>query len=143
MNKAWTQRHREDTEENHSLRQAMAQMKSITEMVAELNKHESGSKEWEEAERTIHEDPLSLEVRTDWYRPGEIASVAFKPAEFCILLCTGGPACRIIGELTEHGEPEKARIEHQDWGTPWTEHRLDVKEHETLLEYCRCFYYGE
>ena len=43
------------------------------------------------------------------------------PEEFEILLCTGGPACRIVGDLDESCQPSSARIEHQDWGTPWTE----------------------
>ncbi len=54
---------------------------------------------------------------------------------------TGGPATRIIGELNEHGEPTRARLQVQDWGTPWTDYRGG--DQETLLTYARCFYFGE
>jgi hypothetical protein len=54
-------------------------------------------------------------------RPGGRRSqiVGAKPSEFMILLCTGGPAVRIRGELDRYSEPEKPRIEYQDWFTPW------------------------
>ncbi|MDR6858912.1 hypothetical protein J2W96_005244 [Variovorax guangxiensis] len=41
--------------------------------------------------------------------------------EFEILLCTGGPTVRIVGDLDHHGEPDRARIEYQDWFEPWRE----------------------
>ena len=63
-----------------------------------------------------------------------------KPFEFCILLSTGGPASRIRGEL-DNGEPCRAWLEVQDWGTPWTQY-FDI-EQDTLLAYARCFYFGE
>ena len=55
----------------------------------------------EEAARdAIVEDPLSLEVRCGWHSPGETGDAE----EFRLLLGTGGPAVRIIGEL-DNGEP--------------------------------------
>jgi hypothetical protein len=69
----------------------------------------------DDARQRISEDPLSVEVRSDWTTPGE----ELEAAEFCILLCTGGPAVRIVGELNR-GEPCRAWLEYQDWGTPWT-----------------------
>lgn len=54
----------------------------------------------DEARQRIQEDPLSVEVRKDWYTPGDEPE---KPSEFCILLCTGGPAVRLLGDLNEHG----------------------------------------
>lgn len=100
--------------------------------------------DWDEddARQTIQEDALSVEVRSDWHTPGD--SEDSKPTEFRILLCTGGPAVQIIGELNEHFEPDRARIQHQDWGTPWTEiFGLDASQVEALLTYCRQFYFGE
>lgn len=100
--------------------------------------------EWDEddAQQTIQEDALSVEVRTDWHSVGD--SDGQKPSEFKILLCTGGPAVQIIGELNEHLEPDRARIQHQDWGTPWTDiFRLDSYQVEALLTYCRQFDFGE
>jgi len=103
----------------------------------------------EEVERAIHEDALSVEVRSGWYTPGDRCDrMANKPAEYCILLCTGGPACRIVGQLSEHGEPETATMEVQDWGTPWTPIRPmvgpdDYNSEPVMLAYARCFYFGE
>ena len=70
----------------------------------------------EEAESAIYEDPLSIQYRSGWTSSPE----DMQPEEFEILLCTGGPAVRIVGELGNHGEPCRAWIEFQDWGTPWT-----------------------
>ena len=101
----------------------------------------------------ITESALSVEVRSGWYFPGsEIQDTA--PLEYKILLTTGGPALRIIGELDQYGEPETARLEWQDWGTPWTplmfsdftspDEIVRVREESAhaLLTYARAFYYG-
>jgi len=97
--------------------------------------------EWSEdsARERIQEDALSVEIRSGWYTPGSEP----EPEEFAILLCTGGPAVRIRGELGRHNEPERAWLEYQDWGTPWQEYHGDGCEHDTLLTYCRQFYFGE
>lgn len=91
----------------------------------------------DQARERVQEHPLSVQIRSGWYYPGSDP----EPVEFEILLGTGGPATRIIGDLGEHGEPTSARLEVQDWGTPWTEYR-DADE-DILLEYCQCFYFGE
>src|SRR5262245_49533610 len=109
-------------------------------MVAALNAAESDD-ERESAEQAVYEDPLSIQVRTGWYSACDPKSDR-RPQEFEIPLCTGGPAGRISGRLDEHQEPESARIEHQDWGTPWTEYR-EARDDEALLAYCRCFCFGE
>ena len=93
----------------------------------------------DDAEQRIHEDPLSVEVRGEWHTPGASRNGALD--EFRILLGTGGPAVRIIGELDQYGQPSKATLQTQDWFLPWTDCR-DADE-ETLLTYCRCFYFGE
>jgi hypothetical protein len=89
------------------------------------------------ARETIINDPLSVEVRSDWTSPGH----EMAPAEFCILLCTGGPAVRIVGDLNR-GEPSNPRVEHQDWGTPWTEFFPTNDQREALQVYVSLFYYG-
>lgn len=96
----------------------------------------------DDAEQHIREDALSVEVRTGWYVPSDCVDARDRPTaeEFRILLATGGPAVRIMGELS-NGEPERAWLEVQDWGTPWTRY-FDI-EQDTLLAYARCFYYGE
>ena len=94
----------------------------------------------DEARQAIQEDALSVEVRADWHEP---SNIEVKPDEFTILLCTGGPACRIVGDLDEWQQPDRARIEYQDWFTPWVE-LVDISssEREALLTYAREFYFG-
>jgi hypothetical protein len=139
--------------------QAQAQFESIKEMVEALkaggeNYAANNFKAYEDAQRAIHEDALSVEVRSDWHCLG--TSNDDRPTEYRILLCTGGPAIQIQGELSEHGEPETARLMMQDWGLVWTEYRphagigdekgrpvLDPNAQEILLTYARQFYFGE
>lgn len=89
----------------------------------------------DDARQRIEEDALSVEVRSDWVSPG----AEMTASEFCIVLCTGGPAARICGELDDNGEPRRAWLEYQDWGTPWTEYV--GADQDTLLAYARCFVY--
>ena len=87
----------------------------------------------------VTEDPLSIQVRSDWHDLGDTPEAA----EFNILLCTGGPAVRILGTL--HMEsPERCRLQHQDWGTAWTDVvSLTVSQREALSWYCEQFYWGD
>jgi hypothetical protein len=110
----------------------------------------------EDAEQRIQEDPLSIEVRSGWVSPSH-ASLStgdrMQAEEFCILLSTGGPAVRIMGELDENCEPYRAWLEVQDWFTPWTQYfgttsRSDPgmlenqASQDVLLTYARQFYFG-
>lgn len=123
----------------------------------------------DKARKAIEESPLSVEVRSGWvsaFGSGEGFEHEFEPVEYNILLCTGGPAVRIIGTLGRYSEPDTARIEYQNWGTPWTEMRYgDFHERPNgtawtnalvdkyledamafdalLLSYARQFWYGE
>jgi hypothetical protein len=115
---AWADQNPEDADE----------LKELTEAVGEWATRE-------DVEQAIAEDPLSIEVRSDWHGLGEFVDQA-RPAEFKILLTTGGPALRIMGEL-DNGEPTRAWLEYQDWGTPWTQY-YDA-EQDVLLTYCRQF----
>jgi hypothetical protein len=94
----------------------------------------------DEDDSPVQEDPLSVEVRSGWHFPGDVDA---RPEEFCILLGTGGPASRIIGNLDDYGQPGDCRFEYQDWGKPWTEARTTPKQDSTMLEYARHFYFGE
>ena len=91
----------------------------------------------DDASERIQESPLSIEVRSGWANCGD----ALNAEEFQILLCTGGPAVRILGELDQHGQPDRAWIEYQDWGTPWTQY-FDA-DGATLVRYAQQFYFGE
>lgn len=57
---------------------------------------------------------------------------------FMILLGTGGPAMRIIGELNEYGEPITAKYQYQDWFTEWTTAE-GSEDNEIVLQYAREF----
>lgn len=142
--------------------QGQAQFDSIREMVEQLQEAQKGLdqgrfpyhfwKLFEDAERAIHDDPLSVEVRGGWHVPGVCQEPSNqygdgKAVEYRILLCTGGPAVQIVGDLSEHGEPVTAVMQVQDWFLPWTDFHPDNVLHseymEILLAYARCFYFGE
>lgn len=91
----------------------------------------------DEARERIQEDALSIEVRSGWTPLGDTLTAD----EFMILLSTGGPATRIVGEIDEYGEPRRAWLEVQDWFQPWT--RYFNAEQDVLLAYAQCFYFGE
>lgn len=151
--------------ENHAEEQAAAQYSSIVDMLAavecdydrlqelrdtdpedltdedreelaELEAAAGDCEDEEDARQRIQEDPLSVEVRSDWASPGEELTAG----EFQILLCTGGPAVRIVGEL-DRGEPCRAWLEYQDWGTPWTQYF--GASSDTLCQYASHFFFGE
>jgi hypothetical protein len=110
---------------------------ALVEMVDALESATT-DEEREAAEQTIQEDPLSVEVRSGWYTLGE---ENVKPEEYNILLSTGGPATRIVGRLSDYGEPETAVLQVQDWFKPWTEYT--ETNQNILLAYARQFYFGE
>lgn len=110
-----------------------------TEELRQLEEAAGDCESREDAEQRIMEDPLSVQVRNGWHDPGAES----EPEEFEILLSTGGPATRIIGELDEHCEPTRARLQAQDWFTQWTDYTGDAVSQGDLLTYCRCFYFGE
>lgn len=119
---------------------ALAQWKlDYAEELAELESQAGDFESREDAEQRIQEDPLSVEVRSDWHEVGGDAG----SSEFRILLCTGGPAVQILGELDEHNEPSRAWLEYQDWGTPWTERVNQEGDMSALLTYARQFYFAE
>jgi len=128
---------------DHARAQARAQLDHIIEQVAQLEAAQ-GDHEREEAEREIFENPLELLVRAarqGWQSPNN--PEPFDPAEFQLLMCTGGPAVRVLGDLDQYGDPETASIEYQDWGTPWTLYTtVNPAEREALLKFCSQFFFG-
>ena len=127
---------KEDTD--NAKGQAKAQLESIQGMVKAL----ADGEEYEEqdAEEAIQEDPLEVSIRANWHSPGEDTDVDL---EYKILLCTGGPAVRIIGELDRYKQPDSVKLQYQDWGTGWETLWTDAEEDEALLSYAQHFYYGE
>jgi len=90
----------------------------------------------EDARNRIEEDPLSLQVRSGWHSPGEPSEAE----EFELLLGTGGPAVRIVGDLS-NSEPSSPRLQVQDWFKPWTEYV--PADNDVLMAYCQCFDFGD
>jgi hypothetical protein len=90
----------------------------------------------DEIEESCQESALAVDVRSGWGTPGQL-----KPEEFQILLSTGGPALRIIGDL-EDQSPAHPRLQHQDWGTPWIDCRRRELDYEALEWFCSLFYFG-
>lgn len=130
-------------EEDHGRTEALAQLANIVLLTQALQKamDDEDDEAMRRVRQEIDEDPLNIEVRSNWHAPGADSS---ELTEYRILLCWGGPACRIRGDLNQHGEPESCILEHQDWGTPWTELvNISEGEREALLEYARNFYFGE
>jgi hypothetical protein len=153
------------TTEDRAREQAQCQMEEISRMIARLDldwdrleelRHDRAildsdnlaeltdleaiaddCEDQDEAERRIDEDPLSCEVRSGWTSPGEEMTAD----EYMILLCTGGPACRIVGDLS-NGEPTSATLEYQDWGTPWTEYYGEALNQADLISYASRFYFA-
>lgn len=85
----------------------------------------------------VREIPLSLLVRSDWHVPGGEST----HSQFELLLSTGGPAVRILGELDSYCQPYRPALQYQDWGTPWQDH--SESNIDALLWFADQFYYGE
>ncbi len=126
-----------ETDTDRAEGQAKAQLASIMGMVKALEDGEEY--EGQDAEEAISEDPLEVAIRADWYSPGEEADVDL---EYKILLCTGGPAVRIIGELGQWKQPDSAKLQYQDWGTSWETLATDSDEDDAILAYAQQFYFG-
>lgn len=103
----------------------------------ELEESAGDCEDEDAARQRIEEDPLSIEVRGGWHSPGEDDDGA---AEFRIVLCTGGPHVELVGDLDEHCQPDRVRVLYSDWGTSG---ELFDFDRETVLTYCRTFYFGE
>ena len=120
---------------NKDREQAAAQYAAIVQLLADLDAAEDSDDE-DGARQRIADHPLSVMVRSDWTQPGD----PLEAAEFQILLCTGGPAVRIVGEL-EHGTPCSARLEYQIWNMEWIQYFGPFSA--VLCDYASNFYFGD
>ena len=93
----------------------------------------------EKIEEQCREQPLSVQIRGGWYKPGDES----EPEEYEILLATGGPAVRITGNLGSYNKPADADIQGQDWFTPWESIETTSADDDALLWFASLFYYGE
>lgn len=90
----------------------------------------------DDAVQDIYESPLSVQVRGGWH---DIGVTDAEDEEFEILLSTGGPAARIIGDLGMHNAPEDVQLQYQDWFTPWESVGLSSEDRDVLAAYCEYF----
>ena len=92
----------------------------------------------DELRESVLNSALSVEFRSGWYSSPEDET---KAEEFKILLSTGGPALRVIGELDDYG-PVNPKLQFQDWGTPWIDFEITENQQDALNWFCNCFYFG-
>jgi hypothetical protein len=142
------------TEENHAISNARGWLATICEAMDAFKALEEGDAEsvtldgdtfddLDDLRQRIEEGPLSIQVRGGWHTPGD--PDGSKAEEYEILLSTGGPALRIIGELDEYCQPYGTpQLQWQDWFKPWTDYNeTTTEEDESLALYVRQFYFGE
>lgn len=99
-------------ETNHALEQAKAQLESIvvfSNRMAEANK-KGDSDSAASVQEEVQNDALEVQMRSDWHGCGKKGALV----DYFILLCTGGPAVRIISTLGGCDSPDSARLEYQD-----------------------------
>ena len=125
------------TKDQSSLDSAMACLESITAFSLRADVV-SDSQAEDDLLQELQEYPLSFLVRSGWQQPGE----ELEAMEYELLLCTGGPAVRITGDLDASGDPCSATLQHQDWGTPWTDVFLSADDQEHLLWFAQQFSVG-
>lgn len=126
------------TQDDNGKLQAIAQMACISDMMRRYREAQDieGYTAMEAVEEEIMVDPLEISVRSLWTPLG----YPMEADEFRILLCTGGPAVQIVGDLDEHGcifgQPN---IEYQDWFAPWRPLTITEDQQKDLLAYCQMF----
>ena len=126
------------TATNYAAANAAAWCETILDQLARLKVACRDSDEtYDVIREEIQQSALSLQVRSDWEELG----TDLEPGELCILLSTGGPALRIVGDLGRFNCPKDCRMEYQDWGTPWTEYRAIGSA--VLDSWAAQFYWGD
>ena len=119
---------------DNSRHQAEVQLASIKKMLEAVEN--AADDEREAAEQAIYDDPLAVDVRSGWVN---VWTTEFEPVEYRVLLCTGGPAVQLEGELDDRNQPYNVQLQHQDWFEPWQTVPLTAEDTETLLTYARYF----
>ena len=120
---------------DNSRHQAEVQLASIKKMLEAVENATDDARE--AAEQAIYDDPLAVDVRSGWVN---VWTTEFEPVEYRILLCTGGPAVQLEGELDDRNQPYNVQLQHQDWFEPWQTVPLTAEDTETLLTYVRHFF---
>ena len=119
---------------DNSRHQAEVQLATIKEMLQAVAN--ATDDEREAAEQAIYDDPLAVDVRSGWVN---VWTTEFEPVEYRVLLCAGGPAVQLEGELDDRNQPYNVQLQHQDWFEPWQTVPLNAEDTEALLTYVRYF----
>ena len=128
------------TKTNHALNNAIGHIESMVEDFKK-DKHFFDIKDFDSQDQlreSVLNSALSVEFRSGWYSSPEDET---KAEEFKILLSTGGPALRVIGELDDYG-PVNPKLQYKDWGTPWIDFEITEDQQKALNWFCNCFYFG-
>ena len=128
------------TKTNHALNNAIGHIESMVEdFKKDQQLQESNDyNQQDELRESVLNSALSVEFRSGGYSSPEDET---KAEEFKILLTWGGPALRVIGEITDYGA-ENPKLQYQDWGTPWTDLEITEDQQDALNWFCNCFYFG-
>jgi hypothetical protein len=131
----------------HARRCALGTMASIREMVEAMRAAEASDDGEAELEgdrldsdgirERMLESPLELTIRGFRNHLN-----AWEADRYELLMGTGGPAVRIVGDLNG-GEASTAEMECQDWFTPWTPVPLEPEDCEALQAFVGQFYMGD
>lgn len=79
----------------------------LAELLEQVGSYESR----EEVEREMREMPLCIEVRSGWSHPtGDLT-----PAEYKIVLSSGGPHCELRGDLDNGSAHGPVRVLYSGW----------------------------
>jgi hypothetical protein len=123
-------------ETNHAEQQAKAKVETILEMYQEYKTLGETGGDTDHIVDQVMEFPLSVTVRSGWV----VSMDQAEPEEFNILLCTGGPAVRLYGELPV----DRVEIQYQDWFTPWETYHDTTEEEDAALQwFASQFYFGD
>ena len=122
----------EPSDEDKEILEELDELREAAGWTREVE-HGDGCENEDEARQRIDEDPLSLRIF------GERTDGEWVASDYELLLTTGGPAVRIIGDL-DNGEATSARLQVQDWFKPWSEYI--AADTDVLMAYVGCFYFG-
>lgn len=124
---------------DHAISNAKAWLETVRALAARMSDEDDEAAE--AAREEVQDSALSVMVRDGWYAPGTPPEER-EPDEYEVLLTTGGPALRIVGDLGSGSPVGRPRLEWQDWGTPWTEYITSAEDEEALAAFVGVFYFG-
>lgn len=127
----------------------LAELKESDEEITPEQLKEAGLKSEDDiptrddALQTILDRPLSTEIKSRWYSPG--ADRKTIEYDYRLLMGWGGPAVQITGELDEWMQPTSAKLEVQDWYTPWVpvEQGITEEDEKVLLRFAQHHYFED